>query len=133
MHAGGKWPPWRAWRRRSSPTRLLGGCWRTCSRMPIACHTITTMPRNELRGCDFSGARMSGINLRRAIMVFARLAGVDLRGAILEGADLSKADLTGADLRGANLYAAETWQAKLVGAKLERAITAGTKLPKEKR
>lgn len=79
-------------------------------------------------GAAFSGARLIEARLDRAALVGAMLAGADLMRASLEGADL-----TGADLRGANLYAAETWQAKLAGAKLERAITAGTKLPKEKR
>jgi len=79
--------------------------------------TISTVMRNEMRSCDFSGGKLVETNLADAVLVFARLAGADLTRANLSGADLSKADLSGADLTGADLSRADLYGAILSGAK----------------
>jgi uncharacterized protein YjbI with pentapeptide repeats len=79
--------------------------------------TITTLAKNVLKSCDFSKAKMQGVNLDRAVLTFSHFVGTDLRDANLAGADLSKADLTGADLTGANLTGADLDGAILLAAK----------------
>lgn len=85
--------------------------------------TLATAYRNVLKYCDFSGARMIGADMRRAIMWFSRFTGADLRGVRFEDADLSRADFSGADLTGANFTRADLDGANLSGAKgLDTAI-----------
>jgi len=60
---------------------------------------------------NFSGADLSGTDLRRACLI-----GANFRYANLTGADLSEAYLVDADFTGANLH-----EAKLLGAHVERA------------
>jgi uncharacterized protein YjbI with pentapeptide repeats len=79
--------------------------------------TITTLARNVLKSCDFSGAQMKGANFDRADLTFSRFVGADLAGANLSKADLSKADLTGADLTGADLTHADLYGANLTAVK----------------
>lgn len=79
--------------------------------------TITTLAKNVLKSCDFSRAKMQGVNLDRAVLTFSHFVGADLRDANLTNADLSKADFTGADLTGANLTGADLDGAILLGAK----------------
>ncbi len=78
--------------------------------------TLTTQPSNILRSCDFSGARMIGANLTRAILTFSRFTGADLHGVNFSGAELSKVDFAGADLTGADMTGADLYGANLVGA-----------------
>jgi uncharacterized protein YjbI with pentapeptide repeats len=79
--------------------------------------TLTTQPSNILRSCDFSGARMQGANLTRAILTFSRFTGADLRGAKFTGADLSKVDFAGSDLSGADVSGADVYGANFAGAR----------------
>jgi len=79
--------------------------------------TITTLARNVLMSCDFSGAEMKGVIFDRAILTFSRFVGADLSGADFVDADLSMVDFTGADLTGANLAGADLDGAKLTGAR----------------
>lgn len=78
---------------------------------------ISSMPSSFLRGCDFSGANMRGIDLMWAKLSFSRFTGADLSGANLTGTDLSMTDFSGADLTGANLTGADLDGANLTGAK----------------
>lgn len=79
--------------------------------------TISTLMKNLLRSCDFTGASLEGADLRHAVLTFAKLANADLSGANLARADLSRADLTGANLTGANLSEADLDGAVLTGVK----------------
>lgn len=79
--------------------------------------TITTLAKNVLKSCDFSGAKMEGVNFDRADLTFSRFVGADLRNANLAKADLSKTDLSGADLTGADLTDADLYGANLTGVK----------------
>ena len=79
--------------------------------------TITSLMRNVLKSCDFSGAALKGANFDRADLTFARFVGADLAGANLAKTDLSKVDLTGADLTGADLTDADLYGANLTGVK----------------
>lgn len=79
--------------------------------------TLATAYRNVLKYCDFSGARMRGANLQRAIMWFSRFTGSDLSNVDFRDADLSRADFAGADLTGANFARADVDGANFVGAK----------------
>jgi len=79
--------------------------------------TITSLMKNVLKSCDFSGAELKGANFDRADLTFSRFVGADLKGANLAKTDLSKTDLTGADLTGADLTHANLYGAILTGAK----------------
>ena len=50
--------------------------------------TLSTLMRNVLKSCDFSGATMRDANLNRAVLTFSRFVGADLRGADLSDTDL---------------------------------------------
>lgn len=78
---------------------------------------ITSMPHSIFQSCDFSGAIMTGVDLRRTLLVFSRFVGADLRRAKLAHTDLSKADLSGADLTDADLTEANLDGAVLSGVK----------------
>ncbi len=70
--------------------------------------TLTTQPANVLRSCDFSGARMTGANMTRAVLMFSNFSRADLHAVIFNGANLARvdfsfADVTGADFTGADL------------------------------
>ena len=45
--------------------------------------TLSTLMRNVLKSCDFSGATLKDANLNRAVLTFSRFVGADLRGADL--------------------------------------------------
>ena len=79
--------------------------------------TITNMPGNVLKSCDFTGATAKQTNFSRAVLRFSKFIDADLSGANFSGADLSKADLTGARLTGADM----------TGADLDGAILSGVK------
>ena len=79
--------------------------------------TLSTLMRNVLKSCDFSGATLKDANLNRAVLTFSRFVGADLRGADLSDTDLSKTDFAGADLAGADLSRADLYGANLVGAR----------------
>ena len=79
--------------------------------------TITNMPGNVLKSCDFTGASVKQANFSRAVLRFSKFIDADLSGANFSGADLSKADLTGARLTGADM----------TGADLDGAILSGVK------
>jgi uncharacterized protein YjbI with pentapeptide repeats len=79
--------------------------------------TITSLMKNVLKSCDFSGAALKGANFDRADLTFSRFVGADLAGANLEKTDLSKVDFTGADLTGADMTGADLYGATLTGAK----------------
>jgi uncharacterized protein YjbI with pentapeptide repeats len=106
-------------------------------------HIIARLSRFDLRGANFSGAKMgadmknqsmglmradlSGANLAaanfsradlsRALLRFADLTGTNFKNANLYGADLSGADLTGADLTGADATEADFGGAVLTNAR----------------
>lgn len=79
--------------------------------------TLTTMPRNILKSCDFSGARLRDANMTRALLWFSRFTGADLRGAQLADADLSNVDFSGADLTDADLTGADLDGTNFIGAR----------------
>ncbi len=79
--------------------------------------TLSTLMRNVLRSCDFSGATLRDANLNRAVLTFSRFVGADLRGGHLSDTDLSKTDFAGADLTGADLTRADLYGANLAGIK----------------
>lgn len=62
--------------------------------------------KQDRRGADLIGARLSGARLRGASLRGARLVAADLRGADLRSADLIGADLRDARLSGADLTGA---------------------------
>jgi uncharacterized protein YjbI with pentapeptide repeats len=85
--------------------------------------TITTLSRNTLKYCDFSGARLHKANMERAVLWFAKFTGADLTGTRFVEADLSRADFAGADLAGADFTGADLDGANFIGAKgLEEAV-----------
>ncbi|MFA5952457.1 MAG: pentapeptide repeat-containing protein [Hyphomicrobium sp.] len=95
--------------------------------------TLTTLARNVLKSCDFSGATLRGAKMVRTVLWFSRMTGADLSGADLTEADLSKADLSGANLTGADLTGADLDGANLSGARgLEMAKGLGTALNLDK-
>lgn len=77
--------------------------------------TISTLARNLLRGCNFTGAEMKDSDFSWALFTFAKLVNADLSGAKLVKADLSKADLRGTNLTGADLTGADLDGANLTG------------------
>lgn len=79
--------------------------------------TITSMMKNVLKSCDFSGANLHHANFNRADLTFASFVGADLTEADLTGTDLSKVDFRGADLTGADMTGADLYGANLTGAK----------------
>lgn len=79
--------------------------------------TLTTMYRNILRSCDFSGARLERANFDRAILTFTRFTGATLVNANFEKADLSRVDFSGADVTGADFTGADFDGAVLTGVK----------------
>jgi uncharacterized protein YjbI with pentapeptide repeats len=78
--------------------------------------TLTTLTRNVLKACDFSGAMMKGANFTRAVLMFSRMTGADLTGANFTEADLSKVDFSGATLSGADFTGADLDGANLASA-----------------
>jgi uncharacterized protein YjbI with pentapeptide repeats len=85
--------------------------------------TMTTTYKNILKYCDFSGARLHGAHMQRAVMWFAKFIGADLTGADFTDADLSRADFRGADISGAIFTRANLEGASFAGAKgFEEAI-----------
>lgn len=79
--------------------------------------TLTTLRKNVVKSCDFSGATLVRANFSEAVLTFSRMTGADLRDADLRKADLSKVDFHGADLTGANLAGADLDGANLAGAR----------------
>jgi len=79
--------------------------------------TITSLMKNVLKSCDFSGADLRHANFDRADLTFSRFVGADLRDANLAKTDLSKVDFTGADLTNADMSGADLYGANLTGAK----------------
>ena len=69
--------------------------------------TITNMPGNVLKSCDFTGATAKQTNFSRAVLRFSKFTDADLSGANFSGADLSNVDLTGARLTGADMTGAD--------------------------
>lgn len=78
--------------------------------------TLATAYRNVLKYCDFSGARLDGANMERAVLWFAKFNGAELKGTNFSGADLSRADFSGADISGADFTHADLDGANFVGA-----------------
>lgn len=76
---------------------------------------ISSMPSSWLRGCDFSGAKMSGADLMWAKLGFSRFVGADVRDVNFAGADLSMTDFSSADIRGANFDGADLDGARFNG------------------
>lgn len=76
----------------------------------------TTVHRDVLKYCDFSGARLTSANMRYAVLWLAKFNGADLRGANFSDADLSGADLAGANIAGADFSGANLDNANFVGA-----------------
>src|SRR5574343_460224 len=82
---------------------------------------------------DLSGAVLSGVDLRDAVLRSADLSGAVLRGAVLRGVDLSGAVLSGAvlsgaDLRDAVLSGADHRGTDLSGVDLSGAVLSGAVL-----
>lgn len=84
--------------------------------------------RPNLIGADLDMARLSGVNLRHAILVGAGLCEVELDQADLGKADFAFADLRVASLRQANLCGASFSEARLAGANLKEANLVGANL-----
>lgn len=74
---------------------------------------------------DFSGADLSGCDLRRASLAGLNLKNASMRNADCTGANLRFADLSGADLRGARLDGANLHETVLEGANLDGASLGG--------
>jgi uncharacterized protein YjbI with pentapeptide repeats len=70
----------------------------------------------DLRGADFSGAYLRGMNLSKA-----ELQDADLKGANLQAARLDRANLRGAQLHRAKLQKAKLWKSHLENADLTQA------------
>ncbi len=99
----------------------------------------------ELRGADFTEAKLSGANLTRTVLSFeSGTPGAPGRPAIpsantfFQGANLCRADLTAADLRYAylvntNLTGADLAFARLDGAALNGSDLSGATLPSDPR
>lgn len=83
-----------------------------------------------LAGLDWTGANLSGLDLRGVDFTEAFLEGVDLRGADLSDAKLSRAVLARAKLDGAKLEKADLSEANLGLASLAGAKAKGAKLEK---
>jgi uncharacterized protein YjbI with pentapeptide repeats len=86
----------------------------------------TNLGNAKLTGADMrmailSDAILFGADLRRANLASANLSNADLRTANLKGARLRKSNLTGADLRGADLHKADLWDANLSNVNLRGA------------
>ncbi len=79
--------------------------------------TITSLMKNVLKSCDFSGAELKGANFDRADLTFARFVGANLKGANFAKADLSKVDFAGADLTDSDFTGADLYGANLGSAK----------------
>lgn len=85
--------------------------------------TLSTMFRNVLKSCDFSGARLENANMYRAMLWFSRFNGADLRNVNFTDADLSNTDFSGADVSGANFAGADLYGANFKGARgMDKAI-----------
>lgn len=78
--------------------------------------TLTTLTRNVLKSCDFSGATLKDANFTRAVLTFSRMVGADLTGASFLEADLSKVDFSGATLAGVDFTGADLDGANLASA-----------------
>jgi uncharacterized protein YjbI with pentapeptide repeats len=76
---------------------------------------LSSMPASNFLSCDFTGAKLTGVDLSWAILTFSQFVGADLRRANLMGADLSKVDLSGADVTGADLTNASLDGANVTG------------------
>ncbi len=74
-------------------------------------------PSTLMMGSDFSGANLSGVEIRNVNFTFGRFVGTDLRGAKLLNLILAKADFSGADLTGADVTNSNFDEANLKGAK----------------
>jgi uncharacterized protein YjbI with pentapeptide repeats len=88
------------------------------------------LSERDLAGRDLSGRDLSGANLRGARLMGARLARAKLTGANLREAVLAEADMEGADLTGANLTKATLVEARLRDAVLTGAVLDGALLAK---
>ena len=87
----------------------------------------------NLRGADFTGARLQGANFTRADMQQANLTEVsaseaNFHTADLTGAKLVKTNFSGADLTGTCLEQADLREARLIGADLRGAILSNADL-----
>lgn len=113
----------------------LGGARAHAARMRFA--DLTGVHAEELVALDVDfegallcGARLTGAELARAILLEADLSGADLRSssllnADLRGVDLRSADLSGADLRGAVLNGARLDGAVVEGVRARGAVLIG--------
>lgn len=85
--------------------------------------TISQRMPPDLRLADFSGARMSGVNLSGASLEGNRFPGADLTAANLRGAQLRQADFSGATLDRADLR-----RSLLIGCNFRKATFAKARL-----
>ena len=84
-------------------------------------------PSSLMMGADFSGANLSGAEIRNVNLTFGRFVTTDLRGAKLLNLDLSRADFSGANLTGAEITGSNFDGANLTGAKgLETLVGVAT-------
>ena len=75
-----------------------------------------------LAGADLSGAHLEGANFCRTDLYKTKFTKAHLKGANLQGVQLAKTDLTGADLRDCTVYGMSAWDLKLKDAKQEGLI-----------
>jgi uncharacterized protein YjbI with pentapeptide repeats len=88
--------------------------------------TMTTLAKNVLKSCDFSGAKLHGANMFRATLTFSRFTGADVRGVKFGEAELTSVDFSGADVTGADFTGADIYGANFKGALgLDKAIGLG--------
>lgn len=88
-------------------------------------------PSSLMKGADFTGATMDGVDIRNVNFTFGRFSGASLKGARLVAIDFTNADFSGADLTGVVFTGCSFEGAKFTGAKglesakgLETAIQA---------
>ena len=74
-------------------------------------------PSSLMKGADFTGATMDGVEIRNVNFTFGRFSGASLRGARLITIDFTNADFSGADLTGVVFTQCNFEGAKFTGAK----------------
>lgn len=74
-------------------------------------------PSTLMKSVDFTGANLSGVEMRNLNMTFGRFTGAQLVGARLFALDLTNTDFSGADLTGAEFSGCKLEGARFSGAK----------------
>lgn len=108
-----------------APGLLLEGCRLSGVQMRAAVLTHARMANVMLAGANLAESDLSGADLRYADLSSADLSYARLVGVDLKGANLRLADLTNADLSGADLSFADMSRARLGGTTLDGALLNG--------